>query len=462
MSKFAVAVGVVLAVAGGGCAVGSTVPRTTIQAPATLAAARVTEATFEAKWWRQFDDAVLDHLVADAVAGNRNLRAAAERFEAAMQLAGAARTALWPTGGVSATASRQHLALDEPGGRVMPSRTFSLLDVGLTASWEADVFGRLRGAAGAALADAGAAQFDARGVQVATAAAVARAYFQHRAAQRELGLLDDLAARTQQMRDVTVARVSNGRGTRLDTARVQQVIEELAAARAGAAHQMEASRQALAVLTGRTADGWQLPASEAAPLSTRLIAIGAAADLLRRRPDVAAAERRLEAATLRAGVARAELFPRVDMLGAVGLVAGSGGRLVESSAASWLAVPRIAWGMLDWPRLRREMRAAGHRAEAAFLEYEHAVLTVIGETRTAIDAYGAAVEQLAAQERRAQAAEEAATIVSAQYREGLVDSFARTDAERQAISAAVDANRALFRQRTAVVDLYRAVGGGWE
>jgi multidrug efflux system outer membrane protein len=193
-----------------------------------------------------------------------------------------------------------------------------------------------------------------------------------------------------------------------------------------------------------------------------VLPIGAASDLLRRRPDVAAAELRLQAASLRAGVARAALFPRVDITGSIGLIAGSAGRLVESSAASWLIVPRLGWAVLDWPRLRRQMRAAGHVAEAAFFDYEQAVLAAIGDARTAIDRYGAAVEQLAAEDRRAQAADEAATIVSVQYREGLVDSFARTEAERQAIAAALAANRALFVQRSAVVDVYRAVGGGWQ
>lgn len=462
MSRFSLAVVSFLAAFAAACAVRAEVPETTIQAPATLATPHAADAAFDAAWWRQFDDPVLDRLVDEAVSGNRDLRAAAARYEAARELAGASRAALLPSGGLSVTASRQYVAIDEPGGRLMPDRTFSLVGVGVAASWEADVFGRLRGAAGAALADAGAAQADARGVRVATAAAVARTYFQYRAAQREMELLDALASRTRQMRDVTIARISNGRGTRLDSLRVEQIVEEIVAARALAAHQAEAARQSLAVLTGRTADGWQVPASEPAALSARVLAVGAASDLLRRRPDVAAAELRLEAATLRAGVARAQLFPRVDIVGSIGLIAGSAGRLAQSGAASWLAVPRIGWAILDWPRLRREMRAAGHAAEAAFLEYEQAVLAAIGDARTAIDAYGAAVEQLAAEDRRAHAAEDAATIVSVQYREGLVDSFARTEAERQAIAAAVAANRALLRQRGAVVDLYRAVAGGWE
>jgi outer membrane protein TolC len=324
------------------------------------------------------------------------------------------------------------------------------------------VFGRLRGAAAAAGADAAMLQADARGVRVAMAAAVVRRYFQLRAAERELELLAALAARTRVMQEVTVARVSAGRGTRLDTARVAQIVEGLVAATAQAEYQAEAERQALAVLTGRTADGWTVPPAPPTTLSARDLPIGAATESLQRRPDVAAAEWRLRATTLRAGVARAELFPRIDVTGSIGLVAGSLGRLAEAGAASWFVAPRVAWAVLDWPRLRRQARAAGHLADAAFAEYEQAVLAAVGETRAAVEAYGTAVEQLAAEERRARAADEAAAIVAVQYREGLVDSFARTDAERQAIAAAIDANRALLRQRTAVVDLYKALGGGGE
>lgn len=451
----------VLALVAGGCAARSETPLSAITAPATLATARVSDAAFETAWWRQFDDAVLDRLVDDALAGNRDMQAAAARHEAALELAGAARLALLPSGGVSVSASRQHLAVDEPGGRVMPSRTFSLGGGSLAVAWEADLFGRLRGTAAAALAEAAAAEYDVHGLRVATGAAVARTYFQYRAAEREVELLDALSARTNHMQEVTRARLANGRATRLDVARVEQVVEEIVSARALAAHQVEAARQALAVLTGRTADGWQLPKAEAQPFSARVLAIGAASDLLRRRPDVAAAALRLDGASRRAGVARAALFPRVDIVGSIGLIAGSGGRLFETSAASWLVAPRLAWTVLDWPRLRRQMRAAGHAAEAAFFDYEQAALVAIGDARTAVDAYGASVEQLAAEVRRSQAAEDAATVVAVQYREGLVDSFARTEAERQAIGASLAANRALLAQRRAVVDLYRAVGGGW-
>jgi multidrug efflux system outer membrane protein len=112
--------------------------------------------------------------------------------------------------------------------------------------------------------------------------------------------------------------------------------------------------------------------------------------------------------------------------------------------------------------LRRELRAAGAFADAAFAEYEQTVLRALEETQTALDAHAAANRELAAQQRRSQASADAAGVVFVQHREGLVDSLARTLADRDAIAGALDANRALTAQRLAIVDVYRALGGGWQ
>jgi outer membrane protein TolC len=121
MSRNSLVVVSLLAALAGACAVRTDAPETTIQPPATLATPRVSDGTFDAAWWRQFDDPVLDGLVDEAVSGNRDLRAAASRYEAALEIAGAAKAALLPSGGVTIGASRQHLALDQPGGRLMPT-----------------------------------------------------------------------------------------------------------------------------------------------------------------------------------------------------------------------------------------------------------------------------------------------------------------------------------------------------
>jgi len=445
---------------GSACAARYETPTTTIAGPGTMAVPDTSSAAFEAAWWQQFDDAVLDDLVVEAFSANRDLQAAALRYAAARELAGAAALLQLPHGGASVGVARQHLSASEAGGDV-PGRTSSFVQAGFGVAWEADLFGRLRGLHRAAAADAAAVSMDVRGVQVAIAAQVASAYFELRGAERDLTLIQGLQARTREQLDTTRTLVAAGRGTRLDLLRAQQVEEELAAAFSTALHRVERAGNRLATLTGRTPDALQVEQAPAVTLRASALPIGTPAELLRRRPDVAAAELRVAAAA-RAGVARADLFPRVDVTGTVGLIAGSIGRLTESAAASWLVAPRLAWNAFDLPRLRREMRAAGALADASFAEYEQAVLVALEEARTSIDAYAAANRELAAHERRAQAAGDAAGVVFVQYREGLVDSLARTQADRDAIAGALDANRALTAQRMAVVDVYRAFGGGWK
>jgi outer membrane protein TolC len=302
---------------------------------------------------------------------------------------------------------------------------------------------------------------DVRGTQVAIAAQVASAYFELRGAEQDVALIERLHGRTRDQLATIRTLVSAGRVTRLDLLRAQQVDEELESGLAVSQHRIERARNRLATLTGATPDALRVAPAPAVALRASALPIGTPADLLRRRPDVAAAEFRVTAAAARAGIARAELFPRLEVTGAVGLVAGSVGRLTEAAAGSWLIAPRLVWNAFDWPRLRREMRAAGALADAAFADYEQVVLQALEESRTSLDAYAAANREFAAQERRARAAADAAGVVFVQYREGLVDSLARTQADRDAIAGALDANRALTAQRLTVVHVYRTFGGGW-
>jgi multidrug efflux system outer membrane protein len=453
---------VVGSVALGACAVKSSTPTGAINTPDALTTAFTTDGAFEREWWRQFDDPVLHRLVADALTANRDIHAALARVTAARELAGVARLAHLPAGGAVAGAARQHLSETEAGGLQLPSRTASVVHVGVELAWEADVFGRLRGRARAAAAEAEVAALDARAVQVAIAAQVAGAYFEWKGAQRDVALLGKMRERTRDLMSRTTTLVSAGRLTRLDLLRTQQIDDELAGEQAMAAHAVERARLRLATLSGRTGDGWQIPDPPARPLRTTLLPIGAAADVIRRRPDIAAADLRVQAAAARAGAARADLFPRVDVSGSVGLVAGSVRQLAQASAASWLIAPRIAWTFLDWPQLKRRMRAAGALTDAAFAEYEQTVLVALEEVRAALDNYGASTARLRAAERRSDASSGAASIVSVQYREGMVDSLSRTLAERDAIVGSLAASRALTQHQQAMVEVYRALGGGWQ
>lgn len=448
-----------LAMLSSACATTTASIKPQVTVPDRIDAGPTAPTEFEARWWRQFNDATLTALIEKALEANRDLHAAEARYRAARELAGAARLLQLPGGGVSAGAARQHLSEHEGGA--LTDRTFGTVHTGIDVAWEADVFGRLRGRSRASAAEAGIAGVDVRAVQVAVAAQVADAYFELRGAQREHALVESLQVRSRDLVGLTRELVSAGRVTRVDLLRAQQVDDALGIEESAARHREAQARHRLATLTASSPESLAIGAADASALAASVLPIGSVAEMLRRRPDIQAAELRIAAAAARAGVARANLFPRVEVSGSVSLIAGSLGRLSQAGAASWFVAPRIVWNIFDWPRLRREARAANHFTDAEIAGYEQAVLRAIEESRTAVDAYAAAIVQLQAAERRSVAADEAARIVSVQYREGMVDSLARISAERDAIASDVAAARALTAQRRAVVDLYRVLGGGW-
>lgn len=444
-----------------GCAVTVPAQSRALPTPHALSSPFVHDDPFEAEWWRQLQDQALDALVAEALAANRDLHAAAARVDAARELAGATRLNLLPTGGVAVSVSRQHASEFQLQGLDVQSRTATVYGAGIEVAWEADVFGRLRARTRAAEADAVAALMDARGVQVAVVAQVASAYYDWQGAQRDRALLTNLRQQVQGLIAKTAVLIETGRLTRLDLLRTQQLDDDMAAEQSLVTHVGERARLRLATLTGRSPDGWSITAPATALRAQRL-PIGGMTDVLARRPDVGLAHARLDAALARAGASRADLLPRLDVGGNFALVAGSVGSLANMGALSWLAAPRMAWSLLDWPQLRRRARAAGALADAALAEYEQATLRALEDVRVAVDAYGAATERLVATQRRFDAAAGAARIVTVQYREGLVDSLAHTLAERDRIVGQLAASRALTAHQQAVVDVYRALGGGWE
>jgi outer membrane protein TolC len=218
----------------------------------------------------------------------------------------------------------------------------------------------------------------------------------------------------------------------------------------------------LATLTGRApAELPQQAGARTTSLSLdRPIPVGDGAQLLARRPDVRAAERRLAASTARIGVATAELYPRISLGGSLGASAGSLGNLF-SNPIGFLLGPLISWSFSDHARARARVAGAEAGTQEALADFDGTVLRSLQETETALSAYANALQRLEALKAARDEAEVAARIVRAQQREGQVDSLALLDAERtfaesQADLAAMNGNVA-----TAQIDLFRALGGGW-
>ena len=370
-----------------------------------------------------------------------------------------ARRERWP--GAVAEAARTESNAQQPGfstDRV----DVEYYDAGFAALWELDLFGRVRRGAEAAAADADAAAADLRDAQVLVAAEVARSYLDLRGAQKRLRVARANLEFQRETLNLTRVRLDLGRGSELDVASAaarlsatEASVPPLVAAEAAAAHR-------LAVLLGLRPGALdaELVPRELPPHLTTL-AVDSPEALLRRRPDIRAAERELAAATARIGVAKADLFPQLTLNGFIGFIAGDAGELGESTSRAWSFSPVLSWAGLD-RGVRARIVAAEARAAGALAVYDRTVLLALEETETAFVTYTQSRARLAAAIDESTASRRAAELARVQYREGALDFLRLLDAERTALQAEDGLATAETDLNRSVVAIYRALGGGWE
>ncbi len=432
-------------------------------APHTAPAATLPNraAGVDAGFWRRFDDPLLTMLVDEALTANHDLRIALARLEQARALARQTGFDRGPTVTASAGASATRASADQVPG--VSDRDSESHDAGIGMSWELDLFGRVRRGVQAQRAEAAAAAGDLAAVQVAVAADVAQAYFELRGRQAQLAAARAGAELQQGSLALVDARLAAGRGTELDTSRATV---ELASTR-GRIPALEADVAAtmhrLAVLTGRTPDAWVEALSAPQPLPSLDDAVdpGTPGELLRRRPDIAAAERRLEAATARVGVATADLFPRFTLGGLLGSQAGDAGALFGGGSESGFVALGIDWSFLDVGRVRARIAAAEAGADENLARYEQTVLRALEETETALVRHANARAERRQLEIAAAAGARAAELARLRFDGGLVDFLQVLDAERARVEADDRLAQSQARTSTARVAVYRALAGGW-
>jgi len=418
-------------------------------------------APVEGNWWRLYDDPVLDGLVADALAANTDIRVAVARLAKARAALREVKVDRLPDVGVGASATFGRAE----EGRQLPgqSRTDSSFDVGLDVAYEVDLFGRISRNIEAARGDVIAAGADADAVRVAIVAETARAYADAASAAERLAVATQIVALLDDSLRLTSRRVEVGMTTRLDTARIAALRHQRQAEIPAIAAERDSALFRLAMLTGR-APADLPPAAGARDIALKLnrpIPVGDGAQLLARRPDVRAAERRLAAATARIGVATADLYPRITLGGSVGSTAGSIGGLFSGGPLNWVLGPLISWAFTDHARARARVAGAEANTQEALASFDGTVLRSLQETETALSAYAHALERREALRAARDEAAVAARITRAQQREGQVDSLALLDAERTFAEQEAELTAMDGRVVASQIDLFRALGGGW-
>jgi len=448
------------------CAVGPDYHRPLTPTPpqfANLAQPGFSGGELEAKFWTLFGDPALNRLVEDALAANKDLkRARANLLEsrAARRLAG---FDAYPT--VTAHGGYSHLkeSRHQLPAAISPVRVDDDVDVGFDAVWELDFFGRVRRGIEAARANEQASAARLRDAQVTVTAEVARNYFVLRGLQEQLAVALRNADNQSQTLKVTQARLEAGRGTELDTSRAEAQLKTTLASVPPLQSSIATTIYRISVLTGRLPDALSSQLTTAQPLQALpgLNAIGDPGALLRRRPDIRVAERNLAASTALIGVAVGDLFPKVTFLGAAGYDAVNFRGIGASGSDTFNVGAGISWAALDLGRVRARIHIARAHAEGDLAAYESAVLGALEETEDALITYGRAQARRDMLVEAAAASDKASNLARQRFQGGLTDFVNVLDAERDTLAVEDALAQSRTQAATALVAVYKALGGGW-
>jgi len=422
----------------------------------------VTPSPLPDKWWRLFDDANVDRLVEKALANNTDLRVAAANLQRARAVLSEARAGRLPTSDASAQYQRQRIpGYQTPTGQSVTTDFFS---TGYDASYEVDLFGGVTRSIQAARADAAAAQAQVDAARVSVAAETARAYASACSFAAQAGVARETAQYQTSTLDLTKRLFDAGRGTQRDVDRAAVLVEQANAQVPVLEAERRASLYALAVLTGDPPA--QVDAAAAAciraPEVPQALPVGDGQALLARRPDVRAAERTLAADVARVGVATADLYPSIKLLGSINLGASKLGDLGKPQSFGFSFGPLISWNFPFNGAARARVHQAEATANGSLAKFDAAVLAALQETEQSLARLGGAIEREAALKRAVAASDDAARLSRLRFDAG-ADSFLQLlDAERDRASNRTALAQAAADRADAQISVFKALGGGWQ
>lgn len=422
-------------------------------------AADTTAVALAPDWWRAFNDPALDALETRALVANQDLRAALARVEQARALAGVARSAYLPSLAADPSLTRERTS--RTVDNTTPDSTTTTHRLSLDLSWELDLFGRVRRLNQSARADLAAAGATFAAARLSLTAEVATAHFTLRALDRELAIVTQTTAVRRDALELIEARVRQGTADDVALARAETELASTEADAAALAIRRAAAQNALAVLLGEPA-----PSSDRSTLITQLsippsIPAGLPGDLLTRRPDIAAAERSLAAASARIGVAKSAFFPSIALTGAAGYASADIGDLVKPDSRLWSFGPSVYLPLFQGGRNKANLAHSRAAYDEAAAKYQQSVLVALREVQDALTATRLLGDQAAAQARAVASARRGADLSQKRYDAGFVSYFEVVDAQRTALAVErADAQLAGQRWITHIA-LIKALGGGW-
>lgn len=450
-----------------GCAVGPDYARPKMELPAAFkegegwqtASPRDGEARGD--WWKAFGQPDLDALEEQAARANQTLAAAEAQYRQARALDRAAHAAYFPTVSASASSTRSKTPIATVGSPNVGTAPVTLDALQLDATWEADLWGRVRRNVEASTATAQASYADMEAAKLLAQATVAQDYFLARTSDRQIALLKDAVAAYEKSLKLTQNRYKAGVAQKTDVVQAETQLRQTEAQVIDAGVQRAQLEHAIAVLIGRAPADFAL-APNPIEFSLPRTPLGLPAELLQRRPDIAGAERRMASANAQIGVAQAAFFPTLTLSGSAGFRSTELSNLVSSATRLWSLGPSLAATLFDAGLRQSQKEAAMAAYDATVAQYKQTVLAGLQDVEDNLAALRLLEREIAVQADAVKAARESVRLTENQYKAGTVSYLNVIQAETIALSNEQTAVNLLGRQATAAVLLVKALGGGWQ
>ena len=454
-----------LACALAACAVGPDYHRPDIAAPAAYKEnadwhaadwnpAAPADALQRGAWWEMFGDPVLNDLERRIEVSNQSLKQAEAQYRQASALVSAARASYFPTLGVSASATRS----GNGAAASKPANSFSLP---FTASWEPDLWGRVRRTVEGDVANAQASEATLESTRLSLHAELATTYFQLRVVDEQKRLLDDTVAGYRKSLQLTQNQYNVGVAARADVVQAETQLKSAQVQAIDLGISRAQFEHAIAVLTGKTPAEFALAPAELT-VAPPAIPVGVPGTLLERRPDVAVAERQAAAANAQIGVATAAFFPNLTLSATAGFQSSSFSKWLTAPSRFWSLGPQLAATIFDGGAREAQVAQARAGFDAAAANYRQVALAAFQNVEDYLATLRILEAEAAAQADAVKSAETALTIALNQYRAGIVSYLNVVTAQATAYSNERNALNILGNRLTSSVALIKALGGGWQ
>lgn len=411
-------------------------------------------------WWHEFGDQLLDSLITEATTGNYDVRMAVRRIAMAREAVGVARAGYYPSLSLGAgyTKGREAGAMTSSSAQSVNTGYFNL---GVDVAWQIDLFGRVTSQVAAGKAQADVSRADYLSAMVSVAAEVATYYMNLRTQQAQLQVAREHLQQQKRVVEIAEARHQAGLVSKLDVARAKTVYYSTEAAIPQLERSIRVCANAIAVLLGQYPDAMRarLEAPAPQPDCRRLIAAGVPADLLRRRPDIIAAERQIAAYAAQCGVARKDYLPALTLEGSVGVAAHDIGDMFRSNSLQYSIAPRLSWTIFDGLSRKYAVAEARERMQLGIEQYNSTVMGAFSEVDNAMTSYLTALRTIDLDRNVFDQSREAFDLALEQYKGGLTSLNDVVDAQISWLDSADSLVAARGDALTSLIQIYRSLGG---